>query len=112
MTPIEYLEAEENYRQERDTLIQRRVELFKEIEHIREDYAREHAPESGLVPGQKVQLNDPFGGGTVTAYFSHAEAKYIHPDGSINLIFRKAKKDGSPSKVIDHSLTQNFKVEG
>ena len=111
MTPKDYIEAESNYRQERNALIQRMNELHDKINRIREEYAHEHTPDTGYVPGQKVQFSHPFSGKSITAYFSHAEANYIHPDGSILLKFVKAKKDGSPSKVIDHSLTQNFIVE-
>ena len=85
--------------------------LRKDIRETAEHYAREHTPETGLVPGQKVQMKHNFHPTeTITAYFSHAETNMIHPDGSLNLYFNKAKKDGSRSKVIDHNLTESFKV--
>ena len=86
--------------------------LRKDIRETAELYAREHTPETGLVPGQKVQMKHNFHPTeTITTYFSHAETNMIHPDGSLNLYFNKAKKDGSRSKVIDHNLTINFKVK-
>ena len=90
---------------------QRRLqEITEEREAVAKAYAEEHLPETGLTPGQKVTVKNVYTGKEETAWFAGAEPFTVHPDGNLLLRFYPAKKDGTPSKRIDHSLTQTFIV--
>lgn len=111
MTPQEYEKLIHKKQAKMDALQAEHARIRHELREAAKAYAKEHVAESGYVPGEKYMI-EYFPGIKREGFFSHAEASEYRPDGRLTLYFLKPKKDGTASKVIDHSLTQHFTPKG
>lgn len=107
----------ENNRKEIQRLRDQIASLESAKKSIEEGYAMEKAKALGYVPGKQVSLKRTFFKSEtshavattyVTAFFADA---YPDRSGNIFLRFHPAKKDGTPSKLIDHNLTEYVEMK-
>lgn len=117
MDKKEFVNYIESNAKEIQRLREQIASLESGVKTIKEAYAMEKAEALGYVPGKQVSLKHTFFKSEaskavattyVTAFFTNA---YPDLSGNIFLRFHPAKKDGTPSKLIDHNLTEYVKIK-
>lgn len=117
MDKKEFVNYIESNAKEIQRLREQIASLESGVKTIKEAYAMEKAEALGYVPGKQVSLKHTFFKSEasnavattyITAFFADA---YPDRSGDIFLRFHPAKKDGTPSKLIDHNLTEYVKIK-